>query len=170
MRRFLFTGALFLLILYPLSLGAMHAVDHRFTVFGYVRNAQGDSLKGKTVIVVHKQGSHKESVITDLSGYYESKIHLHNDNAGDKVGVTVEGGESKEITVSFDPTDTHTERSVQLDFGAPGKATSRSALLWGAGTAAAAVVGYLGFKRRRKTRRLERAERRRMATKKGRHG
>jgi hypothetical protein len=121
---------------------ATHENDHRFTVYGYVRDQQGNAVSGRTVAVSHI-GGQKKSTTTDVFGHYEVVLHLHNDNRGDEIDV-VTGDETKKIAAEFDPDDRLTLRSAEVDFGAPGKGAGARRLTWGA-VAGAIVLSYFGF-------------------------
>lgn len=103
------------------SVFAMHEMDHRYTVLGYVRDGQGVAKPGVVVTIEHKGGV-KQQTKTNSSGYYESLFHLHNANLGDEMVVTA-GSEVKRIVTAFDPEDKFADRKSQVDFGAPGKKT-----------------------------------------------
>ncbi len=45
---------------------ATHEADHRYVISGYVRDAEGNALKGAEVLLEHK-GGQKEKVITRFS-------------------------------------------------------------------------------------------------------
>jgi len=100
---------------------AMHEADHRYTVLGYVRDAQGEG-KGEIAVTVEHKGGQKLQAKSNGSGYYEAVLHLHDTNVGDEVIVTA-GAEVKRITIAFDVEDKHSNRSGQVDFGAPAKET-----------------------------------------------
>jgi hypothetical protein len=81
--------------------------------------------------------------LTDGDGYYEVLLHLHNENLGDQILIKAQDQE-KRTKVSFDPQDHTTERSAEIDFGAP--APNRSGQGWvyyGYGAAAVLIVGAL---------------------------
>jgi len=98
---------------------AMHEMDHRYTILGYVRNEQGDAKADIPVTIEHK-GGQKQQTKTNPSGYYESLFHLHDGNLGDEMIVTV-GSEIKTIVTVFDPKDKFADRKSQVDFGAKEK-------------------------------------------------
>jgi len=97
----------------------MHEADHRFTVLGHVRDAQGEGRSEVTVTLEHKGGV-KQQAKTESSGYYESVFHLHDNNLGDEIIVTA-GSEVKRIVTVFDVEDKHSVREGRVDFGAPAK-------------------------------------------------
>lgn len=130
---------------------ATHEIDHRFTVYGYVRDAQGNPISDRTVAVTHV-GGEKKAATTRSNGYYEVLLHLHNDNKGDEIDV-VTGDEKKKITAEFDPQDMGTVRQTQVDFGAPGKPSESSPLLWGAVIVGVVILSYFSYGYLRRSRR-----------------
>ena len=142
---------------------AEHEPDHRYTVRGYVRDAVGKPKEGVSVVAEH-QGGTKESVKTDRRGYYEIRFHLHDSNRGDEVIVTADG-ETKKLTVEFDPNDKTTWRIGQVDFDAPA-ATDWSWVAWVGGGLIAVGGGYYFRRRQKQVRRKEKKEGRRAAKKK----
>jgi hypothetical protein len=117
----LFLGLFFALILdftvwdYPVW--ATHDIQHRYTVFGYVRDEQGKPLQNIRVIVtdmrLEEEGG---TAFTDENGYYEQLLHLHNDNLGDEIVIKA-GDQEKKINATFDVQNRQTERRAQADFG-----------------------------------------------------
>ncbi|MDC4204294.1 MAG: hypothetical protein MPW17_00725 [Candidatus Manganitrophus sp.] len=96
---------------------ATHEVDHRYIVSGYVRDAEGNALKGVDVLLEHKSGQ-KFKVKTNGLGYYETLFHLHDDNLGDEISVTA-GTEVKKIAVAFKAGDKVTHRGGALTSARP---------------------------------------------------
>ncbi len=123
--------------------GALHKVDHRYVIAGYVRDAQGVPQPDLLVTIEHKEGKHKEKVKTDSSGYYEKMLHLHNANVGEELIVTA-GSEVKRHKIAFDPKDVTSSRRGQVDFGAPA-AEGSPALLYGSIAGGVVVVAALYF-------------------------
>ncbi|MEK7286072.1 MAG: carboxypeptidase-like regulatory domain-containing protein [Nitrospirota bacterium] len=119
----------------------MHEADHRYLVSGYVRDGQGEPKSDVPVSLEHKAGQ-KYTVKTNGSGYYEAIFHLHDDNLGDEVSVTV-SAETKKHTIAFDFEDKHSARKGQVDFGAPGKETPLLYWLgWGGALLAASAIFF----------------------------
>lgn len=137
---------------------ATHEIDHRFTVYGYVRDAEGRPLSGKTVAVTHV-GGEKKATTTGSSGYYEVLLHLHNENRGDAIEI-VTGEETKKIAAEFEPHDLSTVRKARVDFGAP--ATESSPLVWGGVVLGLVILSYFSYGYLRKSRKAaKRAQKRR---------
>jgi len=139
----------------PLTAWATHEADHRFTVYGYVRDAKGVAIEDARVMVVDTQIGEGSTAFTDRSGYYEVLLHLHSKNLGDEISITALD-EVKKITATFDPEDKTTARMVQVDFGAvPAEKLTSSFQFWIYGTGAAIIVAaflYWGVYSRRKAR------------------
>lgn len=132
---------------------ATHENDHRYTVFGYVRDANGKAVPDAKVIVVDPRLDEGTTAFTDHGGYYEALLHLHNDDLGDEIIVTALD-QRKTIRATFDPNDTKTVRRAQVDFGPAGPAGAAGAKpgnwIWIAGGAVLIVVAALaGLLRRR---------------------
>ena len=103
---------------------AMHETDHRFTVSGYVRDKDGKPTGDARVYVRDLRDQKIEGVTTytDRTGYYKAVIHLHNDNAGDQIQVSVHNEkagleDAKDIRAEFNPRDAKTERRAKVNFG-----------------------------------------------------
>jgi len=131
---------IFVWVMVPSIVWATHEADHRFTVYGYVRDAQGHAIQDTKVMVVDSRIGEGSTAFTDQNGYYEVLLHLHSTNQGDEITITTPD-ETKTITANFDPADTTTERKVQVDFGAPLSETSSGpAVLWMYGAGAALIM------------------------------
>ncbi len=109
-----------LLLLYcwggPLPAQAMHEADHRFTVYGTVRTPSGDPLSNAKVMITNRRAGEGTTVFSERDGSYSATLHLHNDNLGDLLSVIV-ADQEQTVRVSFDPSDSHTERKTHVDFG-----------------------------------------------------
>jgi hypothetical protein len=137
-------GGLFLLIFFviPISLWATHEIDHRFKVYGTIKDQQGNPLVDGKVIVVAKRNGAGSTVFTNKDGYYDVIIHLHNEDVGDTVEVSAVG-QKKEVIVSFDPSDRTTERRVQIDFDASVPEKKTEIPVWLYAIAVILVIGVV---------------------------
>lgn len=126
--------------LLPKPVLATHEAEHRFTVYGYVRDDRGRPMVDEKVIVVDTRLDEALTTFADQDGYYEALLHLHNEDLGDEVVVMVKE-QRKSIRVTFDPDDKHTERKAEVNFGSATAAVESSTPAWGYGLAAAVVVG-----------------------------
>jgi hypothetical protein len=141
----------------PSIVSATHEADHRFTVEGFVCEADGKSSPNIDVLVKDTKVSNGQIVKTDGDGYYKATFHLHNDNLGDPLLIEA-NGQQQQQKVSFDPKDLETERIIQVNFGAGCTQDKGSTPLWiylGSGAAAAAVGGFIGVKLIRSWRKQE---------------
>lgn len=144
---------------------ATHEADHRFTISGYVRDEAGTPLPDTLVLLEHKGGVKKQTN-AGPRGYYEVLFHLHNDNLGDEILVTV-GDVVKKVVVRFDPDDQVTDRrSDLLNFGAPGREGPFGWVYWagGVGLVLSAIVSLRFFKKKKprpKRRKKDKARKRR---------
>jgi hypothetical protein len=102
----------------------MHEVDHRFTVHGFVRDQQGNPVADARVIIRATRKGEGTTAFTDRRGYYTETLHLHDDDAGEPLEVSV-GDETRRATAAFSVQDKHTERGVEVNFGpAPASAST----------------------------------------------
>ena len=135
---------------------ATHDTQHRYTVFGYVRDDQGKPLQDVRVIITDTRMNEGGTAFTDENGYYELLLHLHNDNLGDEIIIKAQDKE-KRVKASFDPQDRFTERRAEVDFGPPALQgpADRRWHYYGYGAAAVLIIGALIFWRfrRKKARR-----------------
>lgn len=116
------------IVLSGASVWATHETNHRFVIFGSVRD--GSSFPGKPLPdreirflvakngqpweVVDAKGNPRPSVKTDREGYYSAILHVHDEDLGAVVKIEVDGTE-KELVLTFDPRDQHTERRARVD-------------------------------------------------------
>jgi len=91
-------------------------VEHGFTVYGYVRDVNGQPVPNMKVAArPSTAGSHAASATTNKDGYYEAFIHLHNTDAGALIRLSVRN-QKKELRADFDPLDKTTKRQATVDF------------------------------------------------------
>lgn len=130
---------------------ATHENDHRFTVFGYVRGADGKPVPDAKVIIVDPRLDEGTTAFTDRGGYYEGLLHLHNDDLGDEIIVTALD-QRKTIRATFDPNDTKAVRRAQVDFGPAGATASEPVRNWAwiaGGVVFIIAVAWAALRRRR---------------------
>lgn len=141
-----------LLFVYPAALWATHEIDHRFKVYGYIKDEQGNPVVDGKVIVVAVRNGAGSTTFTNKDGYYNVILHLHNEDVGDTVEVTAVG-QKKDVIVSFDTSDRATERRVQIDFDKRILQKKAKMPVWIYGVVAVLVVGIavsFGFLKKRK--------------------
>jgi hypothetical protein len=138
---------------------AEHEVDHRFDVSGTVRAADGTPSAGVKVVVAHPRTDLKETVLTDASGRYSVRLHLHDKDAGDPVTVTA-GDETKTIKADYDPKDHHTPRVVEVNFGPVVPGSDAPSMMWWYGAGGVALAGgMIYWLRSRRARHMAKAGR-----------
>lgn len=148
---------------------AEHTVDHRYTIEGYVRNADGTPRPHEVVAVTDRPDTRLGVVSTETNGWYRIQLHVHNSDLGRLL--TVEANHvTRQIRITFDPQDTTSERRHRVDFVGiqasdvpmtPGASPPYALLALGA--AVMLVPAFLYF-RRRKLRPAQSAGRRRQDT------
>lgn len=90
-------------------------VDHRYVVLGYVRDEGGRPLLGNRVRVERLKTGLSYRAETDAWGFYLVVVHLHDEDVGDLLQITV-GRATVRIRARFDPGDARTPRGTQIDF------------------------------------------------------
>jgi hypothetical protein len=134
---------------------AMHEVDHRYTVEGFVCSPDGQPASSVQVIAKDTRASIGASALTDDRGYYKITLHLHNENRGDPV-LVIAREEERQITAQFDVKDAKTERKVRVNFGSGCEVAADDGMpawVWyGAGAlvlAGAAIAGMRASRKRK---------------------
>ncbi|GGO88150.1 hypothetical protein GCM10011348_42990 [Marinobacterium nitratireducens] len=94
--------------------GLSNAPDHRYTIKGFVLDAQDNPIPDVKVVATANNGLSDQRV-TDRRGFYSLNLHLHNEDLGRLVTVQA-GTQQTRIKVSFDPEDTTTNREHDLNF------------------------------------------------------
>ena len=134
------------------TVGAMHEIDHRFTVEGHVCGADKRPVSDAKVIVKDTRVSVGTAVFTDASGYYKATLHLHNDNLGDPI--LVAALEQEQTTkAQFDPKNVQDERKVVVNIGSGCEGAEGGSPAWvyyGAGVGLAAGAVAVGARLMRK--------------------
>lgn len=111
-------------LLVPRAAWATHEMDHRFTISGYVRDKDGKPIGDVKVLARDLKDQQIDPVTSysDGSGFYKLILHLHSQNAGDPIQISIKDERSgldevKKIRAEYDPVDRHTERRATVDFG-----------------------------------------------------
>ena len=142
---------------------AMHEVNHRLTIYGSVRDAQGKPVTDARVIISATRLGEGATAFTDYQGKYESTLHVHDQDLGEPIDVSM-GDETKRIAAQFNPQDTTTERRMEVNFGpaaspvASGSNERNGQAMWlGAGAIVASVVAVsvAVYAKRRRTARAK---------------
>lgn len=74
-----------------------HAVDHRYVVLKYVRDAQGRPVARSPVSVVRERTRFSYTTETDAEGFYVLIVHLHDEDVRDGLQVT-----ARSVTIRID--------------------------------------------------------------------
>lgn len=117
----------------------MHEVDHRFTVWGHVADEAGRPLSGAKVTIRDARLPDAVTTLTRRDGSYEGVLHLHNDNVGDEVVIAV-GDRIQRVRATFNPSDAHIERKMEVNFGPAVQGPPAAAGPWWPWAAAALVT------------------------------
>jgi hypothetical protein len=125
---------------------AMHELDHRLTIYGYVKDAQGKPVADARVIITATRMGEGNTAFTDRQGYYESTLHIHDTDLGEPIDVST-GDDTKRISAEFNLQDKTTERRMEVNFGpvaAPAAQVDEQGsnrVWWGAGAVLATLAG-----------------------------
>ncbi len=92
---------------------AEHEANHRYTMRGYVLDANKQPLAGQQVLVAVGQVS--GTATTDEDGYYSIKLHLHDTDLGKQLQISA-GKNEASLRVAFKVGDEHTERRHYVNF------------------------------------------------------
>ena len=139
--------AFFFLLSLEKSALATHETDHRYTVFGVIRNASGVPQSGIRVMVTDTLSGEGNTVFTDENGRYEVLLHLHNNNLGDEIRI-VAGKNSKTTRALFNPDDKQTERKSEVNFDLSSPALPADSRAWSYAAAFLLLAGALVLARR----------------------
>src|SRR5574342_229282 len=105
---------------------AEHEVQFRYTVLGYVKDADGKARKGVGLEVIRQKTGLSYTGETDATGLYVIVTRLADESRGE--GLLVRSGPANlRIIASLDPADHTSERGTRVDFTG-GKATERPEL------------------------------------------
>ena len=114
-RSLLLTACLGLaLALAPLPSEATHLPDHRFIVLGFVTDAEGRPLAGVKVVVTRLKTGLEHPTTTERDGFYFLILHLHDEDEGERLGVTLRGVKG-EVRARYDVRDKKVERGTRID-------------------------------------------------------
>jgi hypothetical protein len=95
---------------------AIHEVDHRYVLLGYVRDATGGPMAGKVVRVVRQKTGLTLEAETDADGFYLVTVHLHDEDLLDTLWVAVGPRAALRLKAQFNPFDSRTPRGTRVDF------------------------------------------------------
>lgn len=103
------------LVALPVRAAATHAVDHRYVVVGYVRDAAGKPIRQALVRVVREKTGLAFEAKTGADGFYVVIVHLHDDDVLDLLVVNV-GRAAIRIEARFNPLNVRRHRGTRVDF------------------------------------------------------
>jgi hypothetical protein len=103
----------FLLLVTPAS--ATHEPDHRFTVFGTVKDANDQVLADEPVTLSIGGNKAIANTMTDEKGEYHIRLHVHNDDLGKIFDLSVRD-ETRKVRILFNPEDRQSERGTRINF------------------------------------------------------
>ena len=94
---------------------AEHEADHRYTVWGYVKDGDGAPIQQALVVVTDSRGTRLKTTHAGANGRYTMQLHLHNNDLG-RLLVVETGDVSHQIRVAFDPDNSTSLRKHRVDF------------------------------------------------------
>ncbi len=97
------------------DISAEHTADHRYIIWGYVKDADGAPLKGVLVAVTDSRETRREGARSVANGRYSIQLHLHNSDLGRLLGVEA-NNVSRKIRVTFNPNNVTSTRRHRVDF------------------------------------------------------
>jgi hypothetical protein len=93
---------------------AEHTVYYRYVVLGFVKDAKGKILPGKTVEVVRDKTGLTYPGRTDDQGLFVIVVRLGDESAGETLTLRV-GGATTTVTARFDPANHVNDRGTRVD-------------------------------------------------------
>ena len=97
------------------DVSAEHTMDHRYTIWGYVKDADGAPLKGTLVAVTDGRETRLGVARSGANGRYSIRLHLHNSDIGRLLGVEA-NNVSRQFRVTFSPNNITSVRTHRVDF------------------------------------------------------
>ena len=97
------------------DVSAEHTVDHRYTIWGYVKDADGAPLKGISVAITDGRENRLGVARTGANGRYSIRLHLHNSDLGRLLSVEA-NNVSRQLRVTFSPNNITSARTHRVDF------------------------------------------------------
>ncbi|HET7874704.1 MAG TPA: carboxypeptidase-like regulatory domain-containing protein [Methylomirabilota bacterium] len=94
---------------------AEHEVSSRYTVLGYITDAQGRARPGVKVELVREKTGFSYVTDTDKNGLYVIVARLGDESAGEALQLRM-GRQSVKLRAHFDPKDHTHERGTRVDF------------------------------------------------------
>jgi hypothetical protein len=111
-------GLTFLVCVLVLALGttagAEHEVYYRYVVLGYLKDAQGHPLSGRTVELVRDKTGFAYRTQSDQQGLFLLVARLGDESAGETLTLRV-GAASARVVARFDPRNHADDRGTRFD-------------------------------------------------------
>jgi hypothetical protein len=98
---------------------ATHAPDHRFFVLGYVADAAGQPLAGVPIVVTRLKTGLEYRARSERDGFYLIVVHIHDEDEGEQLSVSVGSAAYGRVTARFDVSDKRVERGTRVDARGP---------------------------------------------------
>ena len=133
-------GALALVLLAALPAAGEHEVWYRYTVLGYVKDAQGRPRPGERVELVRDRTGFAYLGDTDANGFYVIIARLGDESAGETLTLRHDRVAVR-LTARFDPANHSEERGTRVDVQG-GRAVEHPAAFQ------ATLAGFVGETRR----------------------
>ncbi len=96
---------------------AEHAVAYRYTVLGYLTDADGRPRPGVRVELSREKTGLSYTGESGADGFYVIVVRLGDESAGETLSLRT-GSQALVLTARFDPADHATERGTRVDFTA----------------------------------------------------
>jgi hypothetical protein len=93
---------------------AEHEIYYRYTVLGYIKDAQGRPLAGQELKIVRDKTGFSYLGETDTKGLYVVVLRLGDESVGERLTVQT-GALTTKVAVHFDVGNRTTERGTRLD-------------------------------------------------------
>ena len=106
--------------------GAEHEVYYRYTVLGYVIDAKGFPIAGRSVALVREKTGLSYTAATDDAGLYVVVARLGDETLGETLHLTI-GDVRMHVIVRFDTTNHTDERGTRVDLDG-GRVRERASL------------------------------------------
>lgn len=100
------------------SAGAEHEVYFRYVVLGYVKDAKGKPLEGKTVELRRDKTNFSYYDETDKRGFFVLVARLGDESVGETLTLRVGPGDTR-LTARFDPANHSDPRGTRVDVEGP---------------------------------------------------
>jgi hypothetical protein len=107
-------------------LAAEHAVEYRFVVLGYLKDAKGQPRAGVRVELIREKTGFSYLGETDQAGLYVIVARLGDESLGESLRLRA-GDRTVTLAARFDPANHTLERGARWDF-LDGRAVDRSLL------------------------------------------